>query len=237
MMSAYISKIETDSFLLLKGNDYKYVYALAFLVDWLKIDCHYWRNSASSWTFWTWSVSIGALWSNSKNNNNDNPIKIQHATFAIKQTTVNQYWVMLSIWSAKSVSMHDHWVINDIIYLGYLGQRLLTDTNFNDHFSNVKWSPCFWGCISYPHIVDNSTSNLQQYVTWDASCGFLIIILNIPLQPLYFNSKLIFVILQKCCANILNYDHFSSKIGCETLWLFQGWSNFIFAYTLLSFTS
>ena len=47
--------------MLLKGKDYKYVYALVFLVDWLEIDCHYRQNSAKPGTFRTWSANIGAL--------------------------------------------------------------------------------------------------------------------------------------------------------------------------------
>ena len=51
MLCLHKSNKVTDSILLLKGNDYKYTNALAFLVDWLEIDCHYWRNSANPGTF------------------------------------------------------------------------------------------------------------------------------------------------------------------------------------------
>ena len=81
------------------------------MVDWLQIDCHYWWNSASPETFWTWSANIGALCSNNKKNRNDNPIKIC-LTFAIKQVMVNQYWITPVIRSAKSAPMNDHWAIN-----------------------------------------------------------------------------------------------------------------------------
>ena len=43
-MSASPSSRVTDSFSLFKGTDSKYSYPLAFFVDWLEIDCHYWRN-------------------------------------------------------------------------------------------------------------------------------------------------------------------------------------------------
>ena len=54
-------------------------------------------------------------------NNNDNLIKIQHATLAMKQFMVSQYWVTLIILSTKGVPMNDYWTLNDLIYLGYLG--------------------------------------------------------------------------------------------------------------------
>ena len=66
-MPAYILNKITNSFLLFRDNDYKYTCALAFLVDWLEIDCYYWQNSANPVTFLNWSAIIGALWATQQN--------------------------------------------------------------------------------------------------------------------------------------------------------------------------